>query len=105
MTVSLLWLTLFLGGGIYLAYQRIDLRTSTIAAGIAVAAYVILGDGSFLWNLILIAVVAVMVVLNMVEFRREKMTRPLLRVYRSMLPSMSDTEREALEAGNVWWDG
>jgi acyl-CoA dehydrogenase len=22
-----------------------------------------------------------------------------------MLPSMSDTEREALEAGNVWWDG
>jgi acyl-CoA dehydrogenase len=22
-----------------------------------------------------------------------------------MLPSMSDTEREALEAGNIWWDG
>ena len=22
-----------------------------------------------------------------------------------MLPAMSDTEREALEAGTVWWDG
>ena len=22
-----------------------------------------------------------------------------------MLPSMSETEREALEAGTVWWDG
>lgn len=105
MTVSLLWLALFLGGGIYLAYQRVDLRTATIAAGIAVACYLFLGDGSLLWNLLLIAAFAVMVIPNMIEFRREKITRPLLRVYRSMLPSMSDTEREALEAGNVWWDG
>ncbi|MBT8083561.1 MAG: acyl-CoA dehydrogenase [Gammaproteobacteria bacterium] len=46
-----------------------------------------------------------MIVPNLVEIRREKITKPLLAVYRKMLPSMSDTEREALEAGNVWWDG
>ncbi|NQV86159.1 MAG: acyl-CoA dehydrogenase family protein, partial [Woeseiaceae bacterium] len=46
-----------------------------------------------------------MIVPNLVEFRREKLTKPLLVIYRKMLPSMSDTEREALEAGNVWWDG
>ncbi len=28
-----------------------------------------------------------------------------MRTYRRLLPSMSDTEREALEAGTVWWDG
>ena len=39
--VSLFWLLLFVGGGIFLAYQRIDLRSSTIAAGIAVLAYTI----------------------------------------------------------------
>ena len=46
-----------------------------------------------------------MIVPNLIEFRREKITKPLLAIYRKMLPSMSDTEREALEAGNVWWDG
>ncbi|MEQ8206300.1 MAG: acyl-CoA dehydrogenase, partial [Woeseia sp.] len=46
-----------------------------------------------------------MIALNFEEFRREKLTKPALAIYRTMLPSMSDTEREALEAGNVWWDG
>jgi acyl-CoA dehydrogenase len=96
---------LFFGGGVFLAYQRIDLRTSTIATGIAVAAYVLMGDGHFLWKLVLIAGFGVMVVPNIIEFRREKLTKPLLKIYRTMLPKMSDTEREALEAGNVGWDG
>jgi acyl-CoA dehydrogenase len=103
--VSLFWLLLFVGGAIYLAYQRIDLRSSTIAAGLAVLAYTIFGDGSFLWKLLLWAAFGAMIVPNLVEFRREKITKPLLAVYRKMLPSMSDTEREALEAGNVWWEG
>jgi acyl-CoA dehydrogenase len=102
---SLFWLLLFLGGGIFLAYQRIDLRTSTIAAGAALLAYTFFGGWSWWWLLILWAALALMIVPNMIEFRREKMTRPLLNIYRTMLPSMSDTEREALEAGNVWWDG
>ena len=103
--VSLFWLLLFVGGAIYLAYQRIDLRTSTIAAGLAVLAYTIFGEGSFLWKLVLWAAFGAMIVPNLIEFRREKITKPLLDVYRKMLPSMSDTEREALEAGNVWWEG
>ena len=105
LTATLFWLALFIGGGIFLAYQRIELRTATIAAAAAVVAYLFFGDGGFLWNIFLIAAVGLMVVPNLVEFRREKITKPLLRVYRTMLPSMSDTEREALEAGNVWWDG
>jgi acyl-CoA dehydrogenase len=32
-------------------------------------------------------------------------TRPFLKKYRRLLPSMSSTEREALDAGTVWWDG
>ncbi len=103
--VSLFWLLLFIGGGIFLAYQRIDLRSSTIATGLAILAYTIFGDGSILWKLLLWAAFGVMIVPNLIEFRREKITRPLLDVYRKMLPSMSDTEREALEAGSIWWDG
>jgi acyl-CoA dehydrogenase len=103
--VSFFWLLLFLGGGVYLAYQRIDLRTATMASGATLFAYSILGSWSWWWLLILWAAFGLLVVPNMIEFRREKLTKPLLRIYRTMLPSMSDTEREALEAGSVWWDG
>ncbi|MEJ2257616.1 MAG: acyl-CoA dehydrogenase, partial [Woeseiaceae bacterium] len=103
--ISLFWALLFIGGAIYLAYQRVDLRTSTIAAGLALAAYTVFGDGAWWWLLILWALFGLLVVPNLTEVRREKITKPLLAVYRKMLPSMSDTEREALEAGSVWWDG
>ena len=103
--VSLFWFLLFVGGGLFLAYQRIDLKSSTIAAGIALGAYTLFGNGSWLWLLLLWAAFGLLIVPNLIEVRREKITKPLLDVYRKMLPSMSTTEREALEAGNVWWDG
>ena len=103
--VGLFWLLLFAGGGIYLAYNRVSLQNATLAVGAALLAYSALGDGSFLWLLLLWIVFGGMALLNLKELRREKITRPALDIYRSMLPTMSDTEREALEAGNVWWDG
>lgn len=103
--ISSFWLLLFVGGGIYLAYNRIDLLRSTVAAGAALVAYTVYGDAAFLWLLLLWLVFAIMIIPNMVDFRREKITQPALKIYRTMLPSMSDTEREALEAGSVWWDG
>jgi acyl-CoA dehydrogenase len=38
------------------------------------------------------------------SFRRDFVTKPIFSWARGVLPSMSDTEREALEAGDVWWD-
>ncbi len=38
------------------------------------------------------------------SFRRDFITRPIFSWARGALPAMSDTEREALEAGDVWWD-
>ena len=74
--VSLAWFLLFAGGGVYLAYQRIDLRTSTIATGLALLAYTIFGNGWWLWLLVLWALFGVMVIPNLIELRREKITRP-----------------------------
>ncbi|MBI3150372.1 MAG: acyl-CoA dehydrogenase [Betaproteobacteria bacterium] len=37
--------------------------------------------------------------------RRSLVSEGLLRVYRRILPPMSQTEQEALDAGTVWWDG
>ncbi len=36
--------------------------------------------------------------------RQRFVTGPLLNWVRGVLPTMSDTEREALEAGSTWWD-
>jgi acyl-CoA dehydrogenase len=38
------------------------------------------------------------------SFRRDWITKPIFRWARHVLPSLSDTEREAIEAGDVWWD-
>ncbi|MBS1158649.1 MAG: acyl-CoA dehydrogenase [Proteobacteria bacterium] len=38
-------------------------------------------------------------------WRRAVVSRPLFSTYRKVLPQMSDTERDALEAGTVWWEG
>jgi len=38
------------------------------------------------------------------SFRRDFISKPIFALARNVLPAMSDTEREALEAGDVWWD-
>ena len=42
--------------------------------------------------------------LNVRVIRRQIFSRPAFKVMRKALPAMSKTEREALEAGNTWWD-
>ncbi|OVZ57136.1 acyl-CoA dehydrogenase [Pigmentiphaga sp. NML080357] len=36
--------------------------------------------------------------------RRDWLSKPLFRWAAKALPTMSDTEREAIEAGDIWWD-
>ena len=103
--LALLWFLLVVAGALVLAYQRVSLRTATIAAGAALAAYSVLGDGPLGWMLLLWLGFAGLVALNVDPLRKRWITRPFLLTYRRLLPSMSDTEREALEAGTVWWDG
>src|SRR5436853_326735 len=38
------------------------------------------------------------------SFRRDFISKPIFAFARGAMPVMSDTEREALEAGDVWWD-
>lgn len=99
------WFLLFFGGAIYLAYNRVGLLSSTVAMGGILLAYTLFGDPHLLWLLVLFLLFGLLVFPNLLELRREKLTRPALAMSRTMLPSMSDTEREALEAGNTWWDG
>jgi acyl-CoA dehydrogenase len=102
---SVLWLILFVGGALALAYHRTSLRRATVAAGLGLAAYTMFGDGGFFWLALLWVGFAGLAALNLPEVRRDRITRPLLKTFRNMLPTISATEREALEAGSVWWEG
>jgi acyl-CoA dehydrogenase len=105
MTTFLLWLLLFVGGALYLAYHRVSLGIATVATGVALFAYSLMGNGSLPWLFALWAAFIAVALLNVGALRMRWVTKPFLMVYRRMLPAMSDTEREALEAGTVWWDG
>ena len=45
-----------------------------------------------------------LVPLNVPAWRRALVSRRVLPLLRQTMPAMSDTERQALEAGDTWWD-
>jgi len=61
-----------------------------VPAGVAAAAWVA------------VAVFAALAVVK--PLRRAAVTGPLFAVFKRVLPQMSQTEQEALDAGSVWWD-
>src|ERR1700730_4984613 len=103
--VVLVWVVSFLGIILTLAYRRASLFLSSCVLGLLLAAYWVFGTAPEWWEISLAIPYALLVLLNVRPLRLRLVTRPFLRSYRRLLPSMSATEREALDAGTVWWDG
>jgi len=99
------WAVLFLGLVLVLAYRRASLAASSCLLGALGLAYWTLGAAPLWWKIIVSVPYALLLLLNLRPLRLRLMTRPFLRSYRRLLPPMSATEREALDAGTVWWDG
>lgn len=96
---------LFVAAVLYLAYRRMGLLSFTITFTVLLAAYTLFGAPAGAWKGFLWFLLATLWLLNLRPLRKALITRPFLRTYRRLLPPMSQTEREALEAGTVWWDG
>ncbi len=98
---SLLWilaLLVVLGAS---AYLRVSLLTATIAAAVVMIVGTALDiTGFFAWLIF----AAIALPLNLSQFRQSVITRPLLKMYRGIMPEMSSTEKEAIEAGTTWWE-
>jgi acyl-CoA dehydrogenase len=94
-----------------LAYSRSRLWLWTCAAGLllgschAAAARAAGASWPAGFTALWAAFAGLALALNLPGPRRALLIRPLARVFRSKLPPLSRTEREALEAGTVWWDG
>ena len=101
----MLWAAALLVIVLTLAYRRASLPLSCCVLGLLLAAYWVLGTAPEWWKATLTVPYALLILLNVRPLRLRLVTRPFLRSYRRLLPSMSATEREALDAGTVWWDG
>src|SRR5271154_7073420 len=99
------WLASFVAIIAILAYRRAGLALSSGILLLLLAAYWAFGTAAAAWKIALSLPFAALLLLNIRPLRLRAVTRPFLRAYRRLLPAMSATEREALDAGTVWWDG
>ncbi|BAZ94242.1 acyl-CoA dehydrogenases [Thiohalobacter thiocyanaticus] len=61
-------------------------------------------QGTMLW-ILAAALIGLALLTGLPDWRRRLLMRPLFRTFKRVLPPLSQTEREALEAGTVGWDG
>jgi acyl-CoA dehydrogenase len=88
-----------------LAYFGATLVLWTIAAGALLAYLSVVTEFGFATSVVLGSVfVVVAALLNVPWLRRKVFTDRVLAIYRRILPDMSQTEKEAIDAGTVWWD-
>ena len=88
------------------AYHRASalVWTAAIAAGLALVTFFSSWPHALIVTLWIVFAAGALL-FNPTPIRRELLSRPLLGLFRRILPSVSRTEQEALEAGTVWWDG
>lgn len=97
-----LWLLLLLVTAMAICYRRLDINTGIIATAVVMVVGTIAGAfGLFTW--VLYAAVACL--LGVPEWRKQILTTRLFAFYKKVMPEMSRTEQEAIDAGTVWWDG
>ncbi len=103
--IGALFTVLFLIAVVYLAYRRLPLLSFTAAFTVLLLAYAMFGNPPGLWLGLLLILLLCFWLLNLRPVRIALISAPFMKTYRRRLPSMSATERDALEAGTVWWDG
>jgi len=88
------------------AFYGAKLMVWTVAMAAAVVLFGATGTVPPL-SLLVTAVLAALVMapLNYKPWRRQFFSTPFLKQYRKMIPTLSDTEQVALDAGTVGWEG
>jgi acyl-CoA dehydrogenase len=84
------------------SYFRMKLFNATVAMFSLFVLGSLLGIvGEFTW----LAFLIVALPLNIDSIRKQYISEPILKIYKKIMPEMSSTEKDAIDAGTVWWDG
>ena len=88
-----------------IARQLLPMRQLAGISLLFLAVFTLAGGFSLFWGLLFWGVFLLPTIFfGMPELRRSYLSRPLLQRIRQVLPPMSETERDAIEAGSVWWE-
>jgi len=96
----------FLIGALVVLYFNMTTTLSAVVLAVVTLAGIIVGGWSVLgvlFGVILLALTCILIFPN--SLRLNSISAPLLNWVRGLLPTLSDTEAEALKSGSVDWDG
>src|SRR3989338_4815360 len=101
-----IWLLTIVGLFGTLAYNRARLNVWTLACVVFLILMTRLSDLS-VWGIAIawIFLLGIFVPLHVTSLRYKFFSKPVLNFYRKVMPTMSRTERDALAAGTVGWEG
>ncbi|KEY60653.1 acyl-CoA dehydrogenase FadE [Serratia sp. DD3] len=83
-------------------YRQVNLVLSSVI----LLAYTALMGATGLWSYwMLLPLALILLPLNITLLRRPLFSAPVLQAFRKVMPPMSTTEKEAINAGTTWWEG
>jgi len=99
MVVSILATVVLIGA---LFYHRLSLPLSSAILLLWTAAMA----AAHLWTpWLLLPLAIILLPLNLTSMRRKLFSQPMLQRFQKVMPPMSRTEKEAIDAGTTWWEG
>lgn len=96
-------LTLAIVGGLF--YFRASLLVWTLLFAVGLAIVTKLSSATGLLTVEWVVFIIIAALLNISFLRRNLLAAPIFYLYSKIMPPMSETERQALESGDVWWEG
>lgn len=92
--------TIVLIGALF--YHRVTLTLSTLILLFWTAALSL----APLWTpWLLLPLAIILLPFNLMKMRQNMFSKPMLHTFQKVMPPMSRTEKEAIEAGTTWWEG
>ena len=101
---GLVILLMYLAGAVFLAVTDAGLKVATVASAVLLLVCLITGSGFWITLFLPGLTTGVLVFLGQKNLRRSMLSAPLLEWYRKVLPPISATEQEGIDAGTVWWE-
>lgn len=103
--IGLSWFIAFFLVFCVLAYQRASLIVSTLSFALLLI-FVTKFNGFSVGTIVgWVIFLLIFLPLNIKPIRRRLISSPIFKFYRNVMPTMSRTEREAITAGTVTWEG